>query len=85
MMYLHQSFNMVGVKEDGLLAADLQRLESRPTSPAVLDNIIILIMQQTTTIRSDVLTNEDDLELLKVDLDQRYFINTLRNPDSEYR
>ena len=33
-------------------------------------------MQQTTTIRSDVLTNEDDLELLKVDLDQRYFINT---------
>ena len=72
---------MVGVKEDGLLAADLQRLESRPTSPAVLDNIIILIMQQTTTIRSDVLTNEDDLELLKVDLDQRY-LSTLHNQNS---
>ena len=43
--------------------------------------IIILIMQQTTTIRSDVLTNEDDLELLKVDLDldQRYFINTAQS------
>ena len=38
-MYLYQSY-MVGVEEDGLLAADLQLLESRPTPPTVLDNNI---------------------------------------------
>ena len=79
MMYLHQSFSM-GVKEDGLLAADLQLLESRPTPPAVLDNNI----NNAANDDNDVLTNEDDLELLKVDLDldQRYFISTLHNQNS---
>jgi hypothetical protein len=58
MMYLHQRYNMVGVKEDGLLAADLQLLESRPTPPAVLDNNINNAANDDEMVCC-MLTNED--------------------------
>ena len=56
-MYLYQSY-MVGVEEDGLLAADLQLLESRPTPPTVLDNNINNAANDDEMVCC-MLTNED--------------------------
>ena len=49
---------MVGVEEDGLLAADLQLLESRPTPPTVLDNNINNAANDDEMVCC-MLTNED--------------------------